>query len=91
MVVATGYQDGSVFQAGTPITSPKADVAHRLPLGKKLTRVLEATMNGPLKGSGSQRQTRKRPHPHQEENGVTGGTTAIFHAGTAPRQRYPDS
>src|SRR5260370_24345587 len=24
---ATRYQDGSVFQAGTPITSPKADVA----------------------------------------------------------------
>src|SRR6201989_1921078 len=24
---ATRYQDGSVFQAGTPITSPKADMA----------------------------------------------------------------
>src|SRR3984885_2265782 len=25
--VATRYQDGSVFQAGTPIASPKADMA----------------------------------------------------------------
>ena len=52
-----------------------------------LTRVLEATMNSPQE-TGSRRQTDPRRQPHQEENDVTGGTAAIFHAGTAPRQRY---
>ena len=39
-------------------------------------------------GPCSRRQADPRPQPHQEGNDVTGGTAAIFHAGTAPRQRY---
>ena len=40
--------------------------------------------------TGSRRQADPRPRPHQEGNDVTGGTAAIFHAGTAPRQRYQE-
>jgi hypothetical protein len=51
-----------------------------------LTRVLEATMNSPQE-TGSRRQTDPRRQPRQEENDVTGGTAAIFHAGTPVRRR----
>jgi hypothetical protein len=46
-------------------------------------------VNGPLM-TGSRRQANPRPQPHQEANDVTGGTAAIFHAGTAPRQRHQE-
>jgi AAA domain len=42
----------------------------------------------PLRKTGSRHQADPRPQPHQDANDVTGGTAAIFHAGTAPRQRY---
>jgi hypothetical protein len=51
---------------------------------RKLTRVLEATMNGPS-GTGSRRQASARPRLTMGLYDVTGGTTAIFHAGTAAR------
>jgi hypothetical protein len=51
---------------------------------RKLTRVLEATMNGPS-GTGSRRQASARPRLTMGLYDVTGGTTAIFHACTAAR------
>jgi hypothetical protein len=53
-------------------------------LRTKLTRVLEATLNGPWV-TGSRRQADPRPQPHEVNNDVTGGTTGHFHAGTASR------
>jgi hypothetical protein len=56
---------------------------------KKLTRVLEATVNGPS-GHGSRHQTGPRPQPDQGFNGVTGGTPGHFSRPYGAAQRHLD-
>ena len=83
---------GSSVTSSSSLPSPFWTLLH-LPGGtargtggerKKLTRVLEATINGPLYPAPGVRLTRGL-NRDQVENDVTGGTAAIFHAGTAPR------
>jgi hypothetical protein len=55
----------------------------------KLTRVLEATVNGPSGQVPGARLVHGLKRD-QRFNGVTGGTTAIFHAPTAFAQQHLD-
>src|SRR5262249_37769902 len=85
---------GSSLPSSTPHPFPDRRPAGRRPPGnpgraEELTRVLEATVNGPS-DHGSRRQTCPRPPPHQSTRGVTGGTASIFHAVDGVAQRYHD-